>query len=930
MKCNNKTRLRATLLLVLALHMNMGSDLRAEESSIASGVIVDALGSPVEDAAVQIFNAQGEIVQATKTDPAGAFLISEIPYGAFELRISARGFQAQRMNLGSGQSPHSALRIVLNPAILHSEVSVTASRGAVEEIRRTPQVVNVKNREEINRRPLVTIGNALEGTPGALIQQSTYGQASPFLRGLTGNQVLNLVDGVRFNNSIYRFGPNQYLALLEPSQVQRVESMLGPTGSQYGSDALGGTINVITVQPRYGSGSGFALHGELNVFGGSADASGGANTLLSLGNKRLSWLVGATGRRHNDLRPGGGRDSHHAFHRYFGLNETQIKELFGTRLQDTGFTQLGGHSKVALLLPSDQNVTLWYEHSEQTGVRGYKDLQGGQGQLQSSFEPQVLNFFYARYEKSKLGRLDSLMGTFSVNSQRDGSMRQGLRLGDAITRDYSRVNSYGYAIQAMSHIGNRQAVVFGSEAYQEHIHSARLQQNPMTGQSTEKRALYPNGSNYTTYGLFGQDSFELVRGKLRTVFGGRYTEVRFETFAERNRDSSNRSLGVVDSSQSFRDLTFHTSLAWQMTPHLGLNALAGRGFRAPNLNDLGAIGLNDLGYEVPATEVTTVGGLVGTNSAEGALPTGKAVEKLRAEKLYNSELGITFQNRRLYSRVNVFDAELLDPIVRRTLLFPSNHIPAFIAGIPVLLIPPTPAQRSENVVTVATNLDSRAVKAFVNEGRQRFYGLESLAQYSISPNWAIDANYTFLAGRDLNPNRAMRRLPPQQGVVSLRFTPSGSRLWMEIGGTLAGPQERLNGGDLGDERIGAERSRRDISAFFLGARVSPYLRAGSDGLIGTSDDIFSPTLETLSQIQDRVLPLGAIVNVKISDDNTRVPLFLRTAGYFSLNLSVGIRLGEKSSLDFAVRNLLDKNYRIHGSGVDSPGINLYIGYRFRF
>ena len=97
----------------------------------------------------------------------------------------------------------------------------------VEEIRKTPQIVNVKDRDQMNSRPLPTIGNALEDTPGTLIQQSTYAQVSPFLRGLTGNQVLNLLDGVRFNNSVYRFGPNQYLALLEPSQVQRVEAMLG-------------------------------------------------------------------------------------------------------------------------------------------------------------------------------------------------------------------------------------------------------------------------------------------------------------------------------------------------------------------------------------------------------------------------------------------------------------------------------------------------------------------------------------------------------------------------------------------------------------------------------------------------------------------------------------------------------------------------------
>ena len=87
--------------------------------------------------------------------------------------------------------------------------------------------------------------------------------------------------------------------------------------------------------------------------------------------------------------------------------------------------------------------------------------------------------------------------------------------------------------------------MFGSETYQEH-YSTRLQQVPGTGQTTERRALYPNGSNYTTMGIFGQDSIDLVRGKLRAVVGGRVTAVRFRTLEASNRESLNRPLREVD------------------------------------------------------------------------------------------------------------------------------------------------------------------------------------------------------------------------------------------------------------------------------------------------------------------------------------------------------------------------------------------------
>ena len=84
----------------------------------------------------------------------------------------------------------------------------------------------------------------------------------------------------------------------------------------------------------------------------------------------------------------------------------------------------------------------------------------------------------------------------------------------------------------------------------------------------------------------------------------------------------------------------------------------------------------------------------------------------------------------------------------------------------------------------------------------------------------------------------MRRLPPQQGFVALRYQPLGWLSWVEASVLLSGEQERLSGGDLTDERIGAARRRSDITDFFQGGLISPYILPGGDGLLGTSDDVF--------------------------------------------------------------------------------------------
>ncbi len=898
------------------------------------GLVVDENGDPVVGAKLTVQSPQGTHLQELFTGDNGGFSISGLPSGSYSLEIEADKFQRRQAGFEVSPTVLPPLKITLSLAPFRSEVTITANRGAAVDLETSAPIVSVIEQNDFRGRPLATIGNALEGAIGVMVQQSTYGQVSPFLRGLTGYQVLNLIDGVRFNNSTFRSGPNQYLAFIEPSQAQRIEAMLGPAGSQYGSDALGGAIQMLTLSPSFSNNRKIAVNGELQTFAASADASLGTDAKISIGTQRLAWLIGGDWRRHNDLRAGGGNDSRHVFRRFFGLSNDFIRELDGSRQQDTGFTQFGWQTKFAARLADDQNITLWYQGSNLDRVRGYKDLWGGLGRLRSDFEPQGLQFFYARYEKLKLGFLDSLTGTFSINSQGDGSIRQGLRATDRVIRDENIVDSFGYAIQATSHIGDRNAVVFGGEIYNERIKAFRDETDPRTGVPVEKRALYPNGSSYTTYGLFAQDTMDIVRGKLRANFGGRYTRVNFKTFADRNRDAFGANLGVVDSSQTFDDLTYHANLSWQVTSALAMNFLTGRGFRAPNLNDLGALGLNDLGYEVPAEAAAAAGGLIGTSDGEGVASNGNEVAALKAERLFNYELGATLRLRKLYVRAHVFDAELKDPIVRRTMLFPAGSAPTQLAGVPVAPIPQTAAQRAQNVVSVATALDPRAVKAFVNEGKATYYGVETAFQYLVSPRWVAEGNYSYLVGRELNPNRFIRRLPPQQGFLAIRFQPGGRKLrinWLELSGLFSGAQERLSGGDVTDERIGAARRRLDITDFFRGALVSPFIKAGADGLPGTADDLFAPTNETVAQIRDRVLPIGATINgVRIVDDNTRAPLDVKTAGFASLNLRASIAIAEKLSLHAALMNFLDHNYRVHGSGVDAAGINVFVGLRFSF
>ncbi|NDD65802.1 MAG: TonB-dependent receptor, partial [Acidobacteria bacterium] len=388
----------------------------------------------------------------------------------------------------------------------------------------------------------------------------------------------------------------------------------------------------------------------------------------------MALLGGVNLRRHGDLRPGGGEDSRHVLRRFAGLSGQALRGLTGDRLQDTGFDALGWHGKLVSRLSANQFLTFRYQYADLGNVRSYKDLEGGLGRVRSDFLPQSLSFLYARYERLGWLGFDSVTGTVSLNSQRDGSVRQGLRLTDRITTDRSRVDSIGYIGQVTTHLGSRNAIAAGGEVYDERVQAQRDELDPLSGVNQRRRALYPNGSRYLTSGLFARDTLDIVRRQarspLRGSFGARFTRIDYRTLAASNLDSAGRNLGVVDTRLSFSDLTWNGSLNWQPVGNLSVFGLVARGFRAPNLNDLGALGLNDLGYEVPALSAVSASGLVGSSDGEGVGTSGRIVEPLRPESLFNFESGVVWRSDRLTLRGQAFHATLYDPIVRRTLLFP--------------------------------------------------------------------------------------------------------------------------------------------------------------------------------------------------------------------------------------------------------------------
>ena len=825
------------------------------------------------------------------SDGAGNFVIRELPASRCSVDARTDLFTPRTFDLDLTSQRSAFLRVVMTLAGIQSEVTVTPARGEQERTFDVPEPVSVTTREEIDARPHQILSQVLRGEPGILVQQTTTAQGSPFIRGFSAQRIVYLVDGIRYNVSTARAGATQYLGWINPGAVQRLEVVRGPSSVQYGSDALGGTVNVISERPPIGVRRN-EIAGHAGVMYGSADRSGLGEASLIVQTPLLSMRGGGSARKMDDLRPGDGIDSHSSLTRFLGLPS----DVLYTRMPDTGYSQGGGY--VAATLSS---LTALYMHEQQHDVSRYDRIIGGDGLYRSAFDPQRLDFGYVRYNRSQTGPFNGVQGTFSINRQEDDRLEQTLPTALRDTENAS-VKAFGYQGQATTLVARKHALTFGGEIYDEYIDTSRVQFLDNPSRQVMLRPEIPDGTRYTSSSLFVQDSTEVLAGRVSLRGGLRYGNFSFRTKAQ-------PAFNVKDEEVTSDAVTFNAGAVVALHENLNATVSVNRGFRAANAFDLGALGVTGGGYELSPTASISLGALAGTSDGADAVSTGQAVEALRPESMYAYEAGLKFRSSKLSASLNVFDLELHDQILRRTLILPVpiSQVPADVLAEAFSGVNVTGQDAQGRIfVDVAPN----PVITRVNIDRARVRGVEMDAHARIAQGWIAGAYFSMSNGRELPSEAFMRRMPPAMGGFTLKWEPEQRSWWIEGVGSFARTQTRLASGDLSDARIGARRTRAQIASFFNGT-------ATVLGLV--QNGVLAETGETLAQVQTRLL--GTAANSQ---------LFTETPGFFVIGVRGGTRIGTNMDVSVLADNLTDKNYRWHGSGVDAPGFNVQARVRYRF
>lgn len=584
-----------------------------------------------------------------------------------------------------------------------NEVVVTSTRGE-KTVFQTPALIYAIGQEEIKTSQARTTPELLMNQMGVFVQKTTHGAGSPFVRGLTGNQTLLLIDDVRLNNSTFRYGPNQYLNTIDAFTLGRAEVLLGTGSVQYGSDALGGTIQLFTTDPQFNTGFSGRMLGRWV----SAGMEQSGRMEARYGGAKVTVKAGFTNRRFGDVL--GGKNT--GFQSPSGYKEQDFDLKVKVNM-GRGWLATLAHQSV-----SQRNVDVFFRYQ----LENFKINQ---------FDPQRRQLTYLKLENQRESHWLHHQ-TFTISRQTTQEGRLSQKNGAmALRSETDKVQTWGLTYNNQSSLLRGLLTLnSGIELYRDKVNSERYDENNTTLQRTYSRGLYPDNSTFLNYAAYSIVSTNLAR--LNSTFGLRYNGFVI--------DIPDATIG--NSRLTPATFVYNYNLSYNIgksfAPYLNIST----GFRAPNIDDLGTLGIVDFRYEVPTND-------------------------LKPEKSTTYELGLKVANKTVGLQMGYYSTQLQNLITR--VRVPNEQV----NGINVY--------RKENVE-----------KAYIN-------GFDAKIQANLLSSLQLYGNISYCFGQNETKDEPMRRIPPVNGRFGLNF--SKNKGWIRPEFWFAGTQERLAQGDKDDNRI---------------------------------------------------------------------------------------------------------------------------------
>lgn len=444
-------------------------------------------------------------------------------------------------------------------------VTATAHEASSFEL---PYPAESLSGDELRTRRLVrTLPEALGDSAGVMVQKTSHGQGSPYLRGFTGFRTLFLVDGIRLNNSVLREGPNQYWAMVDVFALDELETVRGPVSVLYGSEAIGGTVQALTRRPPAAEAAPQISGHALYRYASAERSSVGRLELAGRLGPRLGYALGGSLKDFGDVEAGGevGRQPR------TGYDEQGLD--LKLRYTLTPATELtAAYQQVAI-------DDAWRTHST-LFARSWRGTTIGGDQRRALDQRRSLGYVQLRHDRPR-PIFDSLTASLSFHRQEEEQDRvRGDGRRDLQGFDVATWGAW-LRLEKATGIG---LWTYGLESYRDGVDSFQLRFDA-AGELAQRAVQGPvaDDATYRLWGAYVQNQLP-VGGRLRLILGARYTRAEADARAVQDPVTGERIAVAGDWDQVVGSARFLLPLDRRGRLHF-YGALS-QAFRAPNLSDL--------------------------------------------------------------------------------------------------------------------------------------------------------------------------------------------------------------------------------------------------------------------------------------------------------------------------------------------------------
>ena len=452
----------------------------------------------------------------------------------------------------------------------------------------------IRDRNAIQLQP--NTGDVLLNSGQVFVQKSQQGGSSPIIRGFEASRILLSVDGIRLNNAIYRSGHLQNIITIDNMVLDRVEIIYGPSSTLYGSDALGGAVNMITKDPLLSSSKKTVVSGSSTLRYASATDEKRANVQLNIGGNKWASLTAFTAGSFGDMIQGNKRSSNYP---NFGKKNFIVTRQNNTDIASvnpnpnkqvaSGYNQYDVLQKI-MFTPDEKNKhVLNIQLSNSSDVPRYDrltEMSGGKPVFAEwYYGPQVRNLVGYHYTASKLnGYFQDVRITANYQNIEESRITRRFQNNNKDFR-WEKVNVFGITIDAKHSSGNHELHV-GAESYQNFVRSTAERKNIMTGALSAIATRYADGpTSMQSNALYAQHTYKFSN-RLTLNDGLRLNLTKLDA---RFADTALMHFPFNQVVQQHLVATGNIGLAYAVDNTTKISLIASSGFRAPNVDDLSKV-----------------------------------------------------------------------------------------------------------------------------------------------------------------------------------------------------------------------------------------------------------------------------------------------------------------------------------------------------